>query len=394
VPELPVDIRFAFQPLVNLHTGGVVAMEMLARPVHSDVRSLLCSAARAAELERFDVTLAVAAAQCSSQHETLLPLHLNLMADTVAAAQHTLTPLHRALDDTGRQTCHTVLEINPAYAALETEVLLAGLQQLRAVGYRIALDGVGAGNYPLTVIADVRPDLIKLDRKVVVGLPHDSGCVAILEALVQLADRLGAQLVGEGVERPEQVAALGQSGIGIAQGTLLGPPSRRPATSLPTSGIAELRAPMPLTPERHLPGTQITDFMHPAFTLPLSATGEQVRTIFGDRPTISGVVLVDADGKPCCTLDRNRFLLAVSGAYGHALYARREAARLGDEPRVLDSSSSALAALELVRSSLAHRRYDDIIVLDSDGRCTGAVCVGDVIHGVALLTLPNTACAS
>ena len=50
------------QPLVNLHTGGVVAMEMLARPAHSDVRSLLCSAARAAELERFDVTLAVAAA--------------------------------------------------------------------------------------------------------------------------------------------------------------------------------------------------------------------------------------------------------------------------------------------------------------------------------------------
>jgi hypothetical protein len=60
-------------------------MEMLAWPTHSDVKSLLCSAARAAELERFDVILAVAAARCSSQHETLLTLHLNLMADTVGA---------------------------------------------------------------------------------------------------------------------------------------------------------------------------------------------------------------------------------------------------------------------------------------------------------------------
>jgi len=34
VLETPDDIRFAFQPLINLYTGGVVAMEMLARPVH------------------------------------------------------------------------------------------------------------------------------------------------------------------------------------------------------------------------------------------------------------------------------------------------------------------------------------------------------------------------
>jgi hypothetical protein len=59
--------------------------------------------------------------------------------------------------------------------------------------------------------------------------------------------------------------------------------------------------------------------MHPAVTLPLSATGEEVRTVLSDRPAINGVVLVDAEGRPHCTLERNRFLLAVNGAYGHAL---------------------------------------------------------------------------
>ena len=100
---------------------------------------------------------------------------------------------------------------------------------------------------------------------------------------------------------------------------------------------------------------------------------------------------MDEDGRPRCTLDRNRFLLAVSGAYGHALYAKREAARLGDEPRILTASSSALAALELVRSSVAYRRYDDIVVLDSSGQCAGAICVGDVIHGVTQLNLEQAA---
>jgi hypothetical protein len=54
---------------------------------------------------------------------------------------------------------------------------------------------------------------------------------------------------------------------------------------------------------------------------------------------LCGVVLVDGDGKPRCTLDRSRFLLTVSAAYGYARYARREATRLGDEPRMISPPS-------------------------------------------------------
>ncbi|HET9116651.1 MAG TPA: GGDEF domain-containing protein [Pseudonocardiaceae bacterium] len=391
MPEISVDTRFAFQPLINLHTGGVVAIEMLARPMHQDVQSLLRSAAHAGDLEKLDVTLAVAAARYSSEHETLLPLHLNLMVDTVIAEDETLVPLHQALNGTARQVSQTVLEINPSDTELKPELLFAGLHRLRQLGYRVALDGVGAGNYPLRVIAEARPELIKMDREIVAGLPGDSSCVAVLEALQHLAVRIGAQVVAEGVERPEQLATLRQCGVGIAQGNLFAPPSRRPQTFLTTTGIAEFRAPAVPAPTLSTADHRITDFMHPAVTLPLSATGEEVRAVLSDRPAINGVVLVDTDGRPYCTLERNRFLLAVSGAYGHALYSRREAARLGDKPRVLEPSSSALAALELVRSSVAHRRYDDIVVVDAEGRCAGQVCIGDVIQGMARLTIEQGA---
>ena len=391
MPETPVGARFAFQPLVSLHTGGIVAMEMLARPAHDDVRSLLRSAAHAGQLEQLDVTLAVAATRCSAEHETLLPLHLNLMAETVVAGDETLAPLHHALSATGRAASQTVLEISPSHATQKPELLLTGLHRLRRLGYRIALDGVGTGNYPLTVIAEARPDFIKMDREIVAGLPRDSSCLAVLEALQHLASRISAQLVAEGVERPEQVVTLREHGVGIAQGNLLAPPHRRPLTYLPIAGIAEFTAPASPAPTRDSPGARITDFMHPAVSLPLSVTGDEVRTVLSDHPATSGVVLVDADGKPCYTLDRNRFLLTVSGAYGHALYAKREAARLGEEPRILESSCSALAALELVRSSVAHRRCDDIVVLDSEGRCAGAVSVSDVVHGVAKMHIEQAA---
>jgi len=125
-----------------------------------------------------------------------------------------------------------------------------------------------------------------------------------------LATRIGAQVVAEGVERSEQLATLRQYGVGIAQGNLLGAPGRRPVTYLPIAGIAEFRTPVSTTPTRGLPEARIGDFMHPALTLPISTTGEAVRAVLSDRPAISGVVLVDDDGRPRYTLDRNRFLLA------------------------------------------------------------------------------------
>lgn len=389
--ETPVDTRFAFQPLVNLHTGGVVAMEMLARPPHGDVQTLLWSAARAGRLEKVDVALAVAAAHHSSAHETLLPLHLNLLADTVVGDGYPLAPLDRALDRTGRRTSETVLDVNPPYAGVEPALLLTALRRLRRRGYRIALDGVGGGCYPLSVMAEAEADLIKMDREIVAGLPGQRGCLAILEALAQLAQRIGAQLVAEGVERADQLATLRQYGVGLAQGNLLAPPSRRPLTFLPDSTITEFQAPASPAPSRTTPGSRITDFVHPALTLPVSATAEDVRTVLSDRPSVTGVVLLDDDGKPCYTLDRNRFLLAVSGAYGHALHARRDAARLGDPPRVLASGVSALAALELVRSSEAHRMYDDLVVIGPAGRCEGVVRIGDVVRGVAEMNIEQAA---
>jgi EAL domain-containing protein (putative c-di-GMP-specific phosphodiesterase class I)/GGDEF domain-containing protein len=391
VSETLRGTRFAFQSLVNLHTGGVVAVEILARPPHDDVRTLRCSAARAGRLEKLDVALAVSAAHHSAAHETLLPLHINLLADTVMGEAELLAPLHRALEKTGRRSSETMLDINPCYGELAPDLLLAGLRRLRRRGYRIALDGVGAGSYPLTAIAEAQPDLIKIDPEIVAGLPNNRNCLAVLDALARLAPRIGAQPVAEGVESPEQLATLRQYGVGIAQGNLFGPPSRRPLTCLPSSGIAEFPAPPSPAHACGLPGKRITDFLQPALTLPVSATAEDVRTVLSDRPAVSAVVLLDDDGRPCCTLDRNRFLLAVSGAYGHALHARREAARLGDPPRVLGSGASALAALDLMRSSQAHRMYDDIVVVDRDGRCAGVVRIGDLIQGVAEMNVQQAA---
>lgn len=78
MPSWTDALRFAFQPVVNLTTGAVAALEILARPEVGDV---LAQARRDPEL---DGRLAALAVRSAAQRETLLPLHVNVFAGTVA----------------------------------------------------------------------------------------------------------------------------------------------------------------------------------------------------------------------------------------------------------------------------------------------------------------------
>ena len=97
-------------------------------------------------------------------------------------------------------------------------------------------------------------------------------------------------------------------------------------------------------------------------------------------------MLVDEQNRPRYTIDRNRFLLAVTGPYGHALHASKPASRLADEPRLVNTATTAMEALSLVTRSVQQRMYDDAVVVDESGSCLGVVRAGDLIRGIAELS--------
>ncbi len=150
------DLRFAFQPVVGLRTGGVAALEILARPETGDI---LAEARRDAEL---DGMLAVSAIRAAARKETLLPLHVNVFAGTLADLGG-LTPLHDAVREAGRLPWEVTLDVCPPYTHVPQQALLEAVAALRAQGFRICADGVGDGDVPLRLLTDLAPELVKLD---------------------------------------------------------------------------------------------------------------------------------------------------------------------------------------------------------------------------------------
>ncbi|MBB4964697.1 GGDEF domain-containing protein [Saccharothrix violaceirubra] len=400
MPALLDDVRFAFQPLFNLHTGGVVAIEALARPHDGSVQDLLRMAFRAGYLANTDVALACRAIRHAADHDVLLPLHVNLLAMTVADKPELMAPLYAALREVGRTPADIVVEVGTPYSRAPRGRLEKGISRLREDGFKIGLDGVGEGDTPLSLLAGVQPEVLKLDREVVAALPEDAARYALVQALQHLGEQTGSLLVAEGVETEAQLAAVRRLGIRLAQGNLLAEPQRRPRVGATIEAVlSEVNDPEAVTktmtgPLRRKAGPKVTDFLHPATTLPETATSEEVLEILTAQPTVSGVVLVCPAGRPRWTVDRNRFLLSVTGPFGHALHAKREAHRLADKPKIIGADSSALDLLDVVAHAHRERTNDDLVVVDRADRCVGVVRVADVVRGIAELKVEQAAALS
>lgn len=326
------------------------------------------------------------ALRAASEHQSTLPLHLSLWADTVCAEQDPLAPMLAALDESGRDSSEMVVRLMVPAGEAATARLGTGLSRLRAAGLGIGLDA--ADTYPQATLIDADPQVMVLAARHTTTLP---AAPAALAGTAALAAATGSMLIGDGVEQPEQAGALLAHGVQLAQGDLLGPWHRRPTTRLipaalldelttstsrpePTHGAAPATGPQPAT---------LTDLAHPPVTMPEDVVGEAVRAVFADRPELTGLVFVDADRCPVLTLNHDRFMLAITGPFGYSLYADRPAAQLGDPPRTLSHDATLAQAMELLADSPIQRMYDDIVVIDSHHRCHGVLRVGDLVRDLA-----------
>ncbi|SOE26204.1 diguanylate cyclase/phosphodiesterase [Streptomyces sp. OK228] len=363
VPTWTDTVRFAFQPVVNLTTGGVAALEILARPESGDI---LAQARRDPEL---DGRLAALAIRAAARRETMLPLHVNVFAGTLADLGR-LAALRDAVREAGRLPWEVTIDIGPPYTHVPHQALLEAVSTVRGEGFRICADGVGDGDAPLRLLTDLAPELVKLDASLLTR-------PAAVRAMRTLCEQLGALLSVEGVETELQCAAAVSAGAQLAQGELFAPPARLPVADVYVPALSPGVAAAPRS------GPSVRQFVRPAALLPATASAGQVRALLTGSPDVSGVLLVDPSGIPVRSVHRSRFLLSMSGPYGHALYADRPAAKLGDPPRTVGVDATAWEVLDVVADGERDRTSDDVAVVDHYGRCVGVVRLADLVRALS-----------
>jgi len=226
------ELRLAYQPIVSLASGAIVAVEALLRWQHPgrgllEPAHFLAAASNAGLLPAFS-QWALQTACCQQarwQHElphaTRVALSVNLapgqLRDPAFQAE-----LDAVLGQTALAPDQLWLELSEA-TLLATGSAVEGLRALRSRGFRLVFDDFAVRYAALGLLAGLPIDLLKMDRQCTAQLLEEPGGL-LGEVIVQLAQGLGIGVVAKGVELPAQRRRLQSLGCTYEQGYLFSKP--------------------------------------------------------------------------------------------------------------------------------------------------------------------------
>jgi EAL domain-containing protein (putative c-di-GMP-specific phosphodiesterase class I)/CheY-like chemotaxis protein len=220
-----------FQPIVALRGREVVGAEALARFAGPSKRTPDAWFAEAADVG-LGVELELAAVRKALEASDQLPANVYL---TVNVSPTTLAKTR--LCKLVAETCgeRLVAEITEHALVQDYDRVSGALAKLRALGMRIAVDDAGAGFASLRHILNLSPELIKLDLTLIRDIDRDRSKQALAAGLISFAQKSGATVIAEGIERAPEVKTLVELGVGYGQGYFLGRPAPLPLSDLTTS---------------------------------------------------------------------------------------------------------------------------------------------------------------
>jgi EAL domain-containing protein (putative c-di-GMP-specific phosphodiesterase class I) len=151
-------------------------------------------------------------------------LFLNVRPTTIHDPNFRADALERTLERVNLTPADVVFEISEQESIANFAIFREVRDYYGKLGFQIALDDTGAGYASLEAVMELAPEFIKVDRAFCAGIDEDPGRQEILRALQSLAERIGSRIIGEGLDRLEELETLGRLGIPFGQGWLFGKP--------------------------------------------------------------------------------------------------------------------------------------------------------------------------
>jgi EAL domain-containing protein (putative c-di-GMP-specific phosphodiesterase class I) len=146
-------------------------------------------------------------------------LFLNASALAVEDSEWT-EGMEEVLAASGLTPGEVVVEITERLAIVRGDQFQGALRLFKERGYRVAVDDMGAGYASVQSLAQIEPDFLKFDVSLVRDIDRSSIKRSLLESLRQLAEKIHARVIAEGVERAEEMETLVSLGIELGQGFL------------------------------------------------------------------------------------------------------------------------------------------------------------------------------
>ncbi|MEX0953548.1 MAG: EAL domain-containing protein [Nitriliruptoraceae bacterium] len=221
------ELEVAYQPIIELATSRIVAVEALARWNHpergpiepDDFIEIAEASGLVSAIGRHLLEESLETLRCclDTRDGLVLRMAVNLSSRELrepALVDHVV----RLLEVNQIEPQLLVLEVTETNLLDDAALSLSIMRRLRTHGVRFAIDDFGTGYSSLSYLRRLPVDIIKIDRSFIADLGHDQTSAALIRAIVELGRSLELDVCGEGVETEQQRDLLIELGTTFAQG--------------------------------------------------------------------------------------------------------------------------------------------------------------------------------
>ena len=218
------SLWMAFQPVVRPRQRKIFAFEALVRshhPAYPNPMVLFDTAERIGRIDDLEQRIRERVAEAATRLPDGVSLLVNLHPHSFGDSD-----LFSGIDPLLPYSDRVVLEITERAPLDEIVDVREKVQELRRLGFRIAIDDLGAGYAGLSSFAILQPEIVKFDMSLVRDIQHSRTKAKLIESMVQLSKELGFETISEGVETEPEYRQLQEIGCELFQGYYLARPAK------------------------------------------------------------------------------------------------------------------------------------------------------------------------
>ncbi|WP_346353661.1 GGDEF domain-containing protein [Azotosporobacter soli] len=386
------QIRTVLQPIVSLESGVVMGYEALSRgPAGSRLERpdlLFGEAEQCGKLWELELLCRGKALEQAKELPASCLMFINVDPNSIKDSRFEKGLTSELLKQQQISASCIVFEITERTAVEDYRHFRRVLENYRSQGYQIAIDDAGAGCSGLMMLAETRPQFIKIDMGLVRDVDKDSLRQALLRSICDFAQVANMKVIAEGIETFEELKALISIGVSYGQGYLL---------KRPQIGFSDIEEKMRNNICEMYRRKQQESF-HTAMTIPIGEiarrdeaiepqmTGRELAAAFEAMPMLLGAVVAEG-GRPTGLLMKNKFLGYLATQYGLAVYGNRPVSLMMDRHSLVVEYDTPLEKVSTFATSRAEESLYDYIIITKDGYYWGITTVKRLLEKTTQLEI-------